>query len=102
MYLHESGTFHEYAIEVARAQSENFVWAPVLSSFGHTLECQRSGQWVIIPPGTDSDHELILDGCVGSPMIPNVATCTAVPRYYELINEIDVQEGEDPKSRRNK
>ena len=99
LYLHESGTFHEYAMEVAGAQSENFIWAPVLSSFGFTLECQRSGQWAITLPGADSDHEIILDGCVGSPKIPNVATCRAVPRYYQLIKEIEVQPGQNPKSR---
>jgi len=90
-YLHESGTFHEYADAIAGAQSENFIWAPVLSSFGHSLECQQSGQWVIVAPGTDSDHELILDGCVGSPKIPNVATCSSVPRYYDLFSKTDVQ-----------
>ena len=71
-----------------------------MSRFGFVLECD-SGQWVITLPGADSDHQIVLVDCVGSPKIPNVATCRAVPRYYELINEIEVQQDEDPKSRPN-
>ena len=90
LYLHKNEMFHEYLLAVSGAQSENFIWAPMLSRFGFVLECD-SGQWVITLPGADSDHQIVLVDCVGSPKIPNVATCRAVPRYYELINEIEVR-----------
>ena len=97
MHMSANGHLDDYNYAIHEHQSENFVWAPVLARFGHTLSCENSGQWVIVTP---SSERIILTDFVGSPKIPNVIACRPIQRHYKLAdlcyNKLTKAPSQDP------